>query len=149
MDHIINPLLSLSFWAFEKLARSSLREGRRSSNKMPVNIFSCHRRRARRKASSPSPSPRWSPGKYSLPFWFYNMELWTPGLWVFQRGHTHPKASAISSEDTTMLSTRSSHRSSSASPATGLLWWCYQTSVENSTPALLLSPALLPNMLYL
>lgn len=58
---------------------------------MPVNSFSCHIQQARWKAPSPSPSPRWSPGKYSLSFQLQNTELWVPDLQVFQRSPLTPQ----------------------------------------------------------
>ena len=58
---------------------------------MPVNSFSCHIQQARWKAPSPSPSPRWSPGKYSLSFQLQNTELRVPDLLVFQRSPLTPQ----------------------------------------------------------
>ena len=58
---------------------------------MPVNSFSCHIQQTCWKAPSPSPSPRWSPGKYSLSFQLQNTELWVPDLQVFQRSPLTPQ----------------------------------------------------------
>lgn len=86
-----------------------------------------------REAPCPSPSPWWSSGQYSLPYWLYDMDPGTPGLCVFWRSpHTPVRHPPLVSRI----------------PGCHLLFWqklfCFSGRLHSCPPPFLLPYSLIP-----